>query len=549
MNKTISINLGGIFFHIDENAFLKLQTYLETIKQSIKDPQGKDEIIRDIEARIAELFQEKMHGDRQVVSLKEVEEVIVVMGQPEDYVVDDELFEDEPEQKSQDRNAVKKLYRDTENGHVAGVSTGMAHYFGIDPMWMHLLWILLVLTSGGTFLFVYLAFWFFVPEAKTTADKLYMRGEPVNISNIEKKVKEGFDSVTEKMKGVDYEKYGKQAKTGATTIFDSLGKFILFCLKILVKFIGIILVLLAGSTLISLFFAMFGVGLFGAFDAPWIDYVEMANIGAPLWLLSLFSFFAVAIPFVFLFLLGLKILVNNLKSIGTTAKLVLLGVWLISIFALGFYGVRQATQRAFDGEVLVTETIPIQKSDTLYLKMRRNNTYGGAFHHRNDIQIKNDETGNKILFSRDVEISVRSTTDSIGHIEVVKSAVGPNFQQATSNAQNIFYTFDLQGNQLLLDSYFTAPTEDNFREQEVDVTLYVPVGSILFAGEKTNYFNGFNSILGHNKAGHFVKIHRNSTECLDCAPTEIKSPPTDSTEVPQEEIKVQIDENGISINH
>ena len=94
MKKTVNINLAGTFFHIDEDAFGKLSRYLDAIKKSLSDPQGKDEIIRDIEARISELFSEKIESSSQVISTKELDEVIAVMGQPEDYRVDEEMFED-----------------------------------------------------------------------------------------------------------------------------------------------------------------------------------------------------------------------------------------------------------------------------------------------------------------------------------------------------------------------------------------------------------------------------------------------------------------------
>ena len=97
MNKTVNINLAGTFFHIDEDAYLKLQRYLEAIKHSFTDSQGRSEIIADIEARIAELFSERLVNERQVIGTKEVDEVISIMGQPEDYLVDDEIFEDEPQ--------------------------------------------------------------------------------------------------------------------------------------------------------------------------------------------------------------------------------------------------------------------------------------------------------------------------------------------------------------------------------------------------------------------------------------------------------------------
>src|SRR5690606_26880509 len=348
MNKTVNINLAGVFFHIDEDAFIKLHNYLAAVRKSISDPQGRDEIIRDIEARIAELFREKMHAGQEVVSMKEVEEVIQIMGQPEDYKTDDEIFEDEPAfHDNRKSGRPKKLFRDPDDCYLGGGSSGLAHYFGVDPIWIRLLWIFLMIVSVTSIILAYIAFWIFVPWAKTTAEKLQMHGEPVNIGNIEKKVKEGFDTVADKVKNTDYAKYGQQAKNGAQSFFEGLGNVIMFCLKVIGKLIGILLILIAGSTLVSLIFGLFSVGVFGVTEAYWIEYVEMANLGAPLWLLSLFAFFFIGLPFVFLFILGLKILVPNLKSIGTTAKLVLLGLWLISLFALGFFGIRQATQYAF----------------------------------------------------------------------------------------------------------------------------------------------------------------------------------------------------------
>ena len=105
MNKTVNINLAGIFFHIDENAYSKLQRYLEAIKRSFTDSQGRSEIILDIEARIAELFNERIKDEKQVISIKEVEEVITIMGQPEDYLIDEEIFGDEPQPRKSSKSS------------------------------------------------------------------------------------------------------------------------------------------------------------------------------------------------------------------------------------------------------------------------------------------------------------------------------------------------------------------------------------------------------------------------------------------------------------
>ena len=225
MNKTVNINLAGVFFHIDEDAYLKLSRYLEAIKRSFTDSQGRSEIIADIEARIAELFTERIQNDKQVAGIKLVDEVINIMGQPEDYLVDDEIFEDEPQyQKHQKTKSgpSKKLYRDTENSYVGGVSAGLSHYLGIDMIWVRLLWLLFALMSGGTFVIIYLVFWALVPEAKTTAEKLTMSGEPVNISNIEKKIKDGIDVVSDTIKNVDFKKHGDNLKEGIENVADNI---------------------------------------------------------------------------------------------------------------------------------------------------------------------------------------------------------------------------------------------------------------------------------------------------------------------------------------
>src|SRR5690606_16462331 len=214
MNKTVNINLAGTFFHIDENAFERLNRYLDSVRKSLSNDAGADEIMKDIEARIAELFSEKINNSNQVVTLREVEEVIAVMGQPEDYSVDEEIFDDQPKQEKQQKSP-KQLFRDPDDKYISGVSSGLGHYLGIDAVWVRLLWILLSVFSSGTFILIYIVLWIIVPEASSVADKLKMKGQPVNVSNIEKKVKEEFNNVADRVKNADLGKI----KTGSETFF------------------------------------------------------------------------------------------------------------------------------------------------------------------------------------------------------------------------------------------------------------------------------------------------------------------------------------------
>ncbi|MCM4160672.1 PspC domain-containing protein [Antarcticibacterium flavum] len=520
MNKTVNINLAGVFFHIDEDAYAKLQHYLDAIKRSLTNTQGRDEIIADIEARIAELFSEKMKTDRQVVSSKEVDEVIAIMGQPEDYMVDEEIFEDEPVY-ARPHTTGKQLFRDTEHSYVGGVSSGLGHYLGIAPIWVRLLWIVLTIASSGAFILIYIALWIFVPEAKTTADKLSMRGEEVNITNIERKIREGFDDVAGKVRSVDYQKYGNQAKSGASSAATGIGSGILFILNIFVKLIGVLLLLIAGTTLIGLFIGLFTVGTFGLFDAPWTDYIEMAAIGAPLWLISLLTFFAVGIPFFFLFILGLKILVKKLRSIGTPAKLVLLGLWLLSIIGLAVIGIQQATQRAFEGEVVITETLPVTSQDTLYVAMQNDPQYSsGVYRYRSGVQIKVDEENRKVMYNTDVRLVVKSTRDSLARMEIIKMADGGDSRSARDRASEISYNTNFVDGKLFLDSHLTTALQNNYRNQEVRVVLYLPEGSTLYTDKNVAYYHRssdyYGNILDYNSEEKFLKIGNNTAICEDC---------------------------------
>ena len=565
MNKTVNINLAGVFFHIDEDAFSKLQHYLEAIKRSFANTSGYDEIIADIEARIAELFSEKLKTERQVISSREVDEVIAIMGQPEDYMVDEEIFEDRSFERKSGRSH-KQLYRDTDNAYIGGVSSGLGHYLGIRAIWVRVLWILLTLLSSGAFILIYIALWIFVPQAITTAEKLAMRGEPVNITNIERRIKESFDDVSGKVKNLDYEKYGYKAKTGAGSAATAVGNLVSVLLNIFVKFIGIIILLFSGLMLVSLFIGLFTVGTFGIIEAPWTDYVEMATSGgSTIWIVSLLSFFAFGIPVFFLFILGLKILVKNLKTIGRTAKLVLLGLWIISVIGLTIFGIIQATEHSTEGEVIITEVLPVKANDTLMLSMRSNSNYQTSAYRSSDFELKYNENNEKVIFSEDVRLMVRSTRDSVGRIEILKSADGKSHKEARDRAAEIMYSTAFNNNELQLDSYFTTSMENKYRDQEVQVVLYLPVGTVLFADDNTNSFHlnssYYEDVLNDGDEEQYLLITETGTQCLDC--------PEDSTEEWENsdeswdseddgfedsldtngaEINVKINENGVRIN-
>ncbi|MBC2845773.1 PspC domain-containing protein [Winogradskyella flava] len=588
MNKTVNINLAGIFFHIDEDAYLKLSRYLEAIKRSFTDSQGRSEIIADIEARISELFSERIQNEKQVVGIKLVDEVITIMGQPEDYLVDDEIFEDEPKsQRSYESRPTKKLYRDTDNSYVGGVAAGLSHYFGIEPIWMRLIWLLLAIGSGGTFIFIYLIFWALVPEARTTSEKLMMTGDPVNISNIEKKIKDGIDSVSETVKNVDFKKHGEKLKEGFDNVsdnisetvksvdfqkqgnriksssqnfFDSIGSIFMFFLKVVAKFIGIILIIVGISTLLSLIVALFTVGITDAVHFPGLDLLYVANAAnIPIWLMSMLLFFAIGIPFFFVFYLGLKILVNNLKSIGNVAKFTLLGLWLMAIIGLIITGVKQATEHAFDAKVTANSGLNIKAGDTLKLnKSRLDASNGYRYNNGGEFRIIEDDNG-RSLVSNKIRFFVRSTSDSLASISIEKEATGRNYERAKKRAENINYEYRLTGNTLNLDNFLKTDIENKFSEQEVRVTLYLPEGTILYTDKnfskswRYSYYRYGSSLLNDMKYGFYYIITKDGAECLDCKEEVIEvedietSTDNESSDEEKPDVSVQINENGVDI--
>ena len=551
MNKTVNINLANTLFHIDDDAYNKLRRYLESIKRSFAGTTGSDEIIADIEARIAELFLEKMENERQVITHKEVDQVIDVMGQPEDYMVDEDIFEDEPKKSySKSETKPKKLYRDIDNKYIGGVCAGLEHYLGIDVLWIRLIFVLLAIFTTGFGLIAYILLWILVPEALTTSQKLDMRGEPVNISNIERKVKEGFDDVADKVKSVDYEKVGNKVKSGSKTFFDTIGDIILFLFKVFGKFIGILLIIIGASTLVGLFFGLFTVGMFDVVHFPGVDFYEIVNTtGAPVWAVSLLLFFAVGIPFFFVLYLGLKILVNNLKSIGNIAKFSLLGLWLISMGILIALGVRQAAEFSNTGSVHERNQLAMENpTDTLVIKMKN----PGYEHSMGDIHfgrmtLTYDQNDKPLLVSDDVEIRVRKSEDDNINITVRKDADGSSIVAARDRARNILFDYETIGNQIIIDEYLTTNSSNKARNQEVNMTIYLPEGRMVSFDESTrghigrgiendrDYYRS--GIVGHV----WLMDEDGELKCQDCTDMETEED-TDGNS------KIIINEDGVDID-
>lgn len=562
MNKTININLGGVFFHIDEIAYHKLKGYLDAIRRSLSDdPQGRDEIITDIETRIGELLSDKVKDVRQVINEADIDEVIEVMGKPEDYMVDDEIFSDEGYSGYRQKRT-KKLYRDPDDKFLGGVSSGIAHYLNVDVIWIRLAWLVAAFGFGFGFI-LYPLLWILLPEATTTAEKLEMEGEPVNISNIEKKirdeisqasarVKDGIEDVSEKVRNADYKKYGDRAKSGSQDFVDTLGKIFVTVFMIIGKFIGVLLVIIAVVTILALLISLFTIGSMDFIHDDWFSYDNFFynSSGLPVWVISILTFLLVGIPFFFLFALGLRILSNNTKTIGKTAKLTLLGIWLMALLTAIFFGTRQFMMTAYDGSVTVQTEIPFSTLDTMRVTIVEGEGLyeGRALRHSWGREIVIDENDMEKIYSNNIRMNVYASKDSTAYVKTRKRSKGQSRKDARENAGMIQHEVSLMGEDLQIPGYFLSDVSNRFGEQRVYVDIYLPEGQVVFLDPSSRTFlyevDNIQGVYDNDMAGHHFQMTREGLDCLDCEASEIN---IRNRESEPESFNMKIDEEGVHI--
>jgi phage shock protein PspC (stress-responsive transcriptional regulator) len=196
MKKTFTINISGSIFYIEEDAYEVLQKYLVNLKNHFGSSEEGKEIVTDIEARIAEIFTEKLSDEKKVVTMEWVYEVVETMGSPENFV--EEESDEEPLAGQSKRK--KRLYRDPEQTIIGGVCGGLAAYFNVDLAILRIVCVILILVTSGAGLLAYLILWIAVPKAVNTAQRLEMNGQDVTVKNIEKFIKEEVNTVKESYK-------------------------------------------------------------------------------------------------------------------------------------------------------------------------------------------------------------------------------------------------------------------------------------------------------------------------------------------------------------
>ena len=193
MKITVSINLGGWSFNIDEDAYSELKRYLKNLELHFASEESSSEILSDIESRIAEIFRSRLTTYKLVITTEDVRHAISLLGTPEDMSEGGTSVRDKLSSAGYHR-----MYRDPDHRIIGGVCAGMGAFWNIEPWIVRIIFFILAM-MGGLGVLLYLILYIVLPEAKTTSQKIEMKGEPVNIHNIKEAVKNEFESVRRNM--------------------------------------------------------------------------------------------------------------------------------------------------------------------------------------------------------------------------------------------------------------------------------------------------------------------------------------------------------------
>lgn len=521
MKKTLTINLGGLIFHIDEDAFNKLELYLRTLRNQFAQTSGGDEIISDVETRMAELFRERNNDTKEVINTDDVDKVISILGKPEDYLQDEDYAQANTAFTTENSYS-KKLHRDVDNRMIAGVASGLAAYMNISSIWIRLLFVALFFSGFGFFLYIIL--WIVVPGARTTAEKLQMRGKPVTLSNIENFVKEEAQAVGQSMKnlGQKANNYRSQPNTFAAVIgqfFQGIIEIIKLIFKGILKLLGFLLLIWAFLLLGFLAIAFF-IGL----DINNSHYTisELSNL---LDLITTDNTLYSTIN------LGLSLVI-----IGPLFLVVYYGIRLVfgveplnrgvrrGLAFLSLGGIIVLANSAYQVAELFDDSAYYRNEEKLDLKSRSYRLevvqddiyYDFESDYNHDLWTLNQGKS----FFNDLKIDIKKSSKDYSYIEREVKSYGRDRQDARENTQNVEYTLLLDSALIKASNYYSIKKGTFYRGQRVRLNLYMAVGDTIFLspGTESLFYDlkNINDYWDNDMVGHFWTMTNKGLMCADC---------------------------------
>ena len=275
------------------------------------------------------------------------------------------------------------------------------------------------------------------------------------------------------------------------------------------------------------------------------------GLETPLWAQGLLLLLGAGIPLFFFLILGLKLIVNNLKSLGNYLKYSLLAVWIIIIGIIASIIINEASQLAFEGKSVQKEVIAIAPTDTLKIKFKNNDFYSKSNYRHHDFKITQDEGDNEIIYSNNVSIEIKYTDEATPYMLIEKLANGKSTSQAKKRAEKIKYNYKIEGNTIVLDNYLLTAVENKFRGQEVEIYLYLPKGTIFQTDESySNYDRSDYDFFDENEYDTKNPIYRvdsDKVKCLNCLTDELDDSLSIKVETGDTSATIYYDENGVLV--
>ena len=477
MNKTIIININGIVFHIEEDAYEVLKAYMTEVKRHFAYSSDSEEIVSDIENRIAEMFVERLEQEKkQVIELPDVQQVTAQMGSVKEFELDGD---DADFITDQYVKGGKKLFRDMDDRVVAGVCSGVAHYFDIEPKWVRVFAFLIVFL-GGSGILLYLVLWIAMPKAKTRADKMAMKGEAPNLQNFKKNFDEEVEALHQNLKRARNE--ARPALSGIESflgdLFSHLATFFGEAFKVILKLIGGLIILISTAAFLAIIIGLFALFGWGSTD---LNFPPFNAINPEYKSVLYFSAFVLAIiPVIALIFFAIRVLFNR-TILTKTGSFTMLIIWLVALCMGAYYGTKFSTE--FKNEASYSETVDLKASPVYYLKLNDNK----FFTHEDSIEYKiaPGSTGKRIIINDDddwnnerrIRLYIeRTDVDKPVLVKTYRSR-GKTFQSALKSAQGISYNYEQADSVLSFDRAMHIKSDVLWREQELRITLRIPLNT------------------------------------------------------------------------
>jgi len=504
MKETVKINLNQRLFDLDADAFEKLKGYLDSLAGYFRtSTQGADEILQDIEQRIAEILEEMLKRDKQVVTLQDIEEVIKMMGTTDDFARESEIAEDETDNKTSSQQSAtyedysrehRKLYRDVEHNILGGVCTGIAAYFNVDPVWIRIAFVVLFFINLVG-LIAYLILWVIVPPAVTTTQRLQMRGRPVTVGNIQESVTSEFHKVKDNFRRYTQSESFRKTRDTTNEVLATLGNIFLVLLKVILIIIGVGLVVAVVAVTLSIIAAFTAGGIWHGWHFPDLFFRQhITPLFHDFTLFTLALITVVLIPAIAI-LTGIIKLVFNIQTRNSILSAFAWTFWALALvfvvisFLSGEHGF--SSRHQYKKEIT---TLDVEPNTTLYITLEQEQLTGEDFSYYSVLgrEVIRDKSRGICYIAP--SFSIESAIDDKTSLALWYNTTIPEFGNRSGYDKEYFW--QLHDTILILGNYLKYDEEDVWMFPYLKVILYLP------EEQYVRLSDDIEEIANRNKAGN-----------------------------------------------